>query len=271
MRQRAAHLPPALRDKLPAQSHTVHRLLGAHPGGFRHHAGHPLAIDVLVVDEASMLDLALATRLLEAVPGSARLILLGDKDQLAAVESGAVFAELSADPALGPDCVQALAELCGVPAELITPGAAARGQPAARQRGLVHAELPFRRRFGHCPGRRRHPAGPRGRVHRPAAPSGGRVGALARRHRRLARRRHAAMHGRGLCPLPGRGAARPGGRGRRHPGLRALSCAVRAARGPARREWRSTSSCRAWRARGWHHRPARARPMRVRRGTPGGR
>jgi len=68
LRQRAAHLPPALRDPLPAQSHTVHRLLGAHPGGFRHHAGHPLAIDVLVVDEASMLDLALATRLLEAVP-----------------------------------------------------------------------------------------------------------------------------------------------------------------------------------------------------------
>ena len=110
LRQRAAHLPQALRDKLPAQSHTVHRLLGAHPGGFRHHAGHPLAIDVLVVDEASMLDLALATRLLEAVPGSARLILLGDKDQLAAVESGAVFAELSADPPLSADCMQALAD-----------------------------------------------------------------------------------------------------------------------------------------------------------------
>jgi exodeoxyribonuclease V alpha subunit len=129
LRQRAAHLPQALRDKLPAQSHTVHRLLGAQPGGFRHHAGRPLAIDVLVVDEASMLDLALATRLLEAVPGSARLILLGDKDQLAAVESGAVFAELSADPGLGHDCVQALADLSGVPAELITPGAAVEASP----------------------------------------------------------------------------------------------------------------------------------------------
>ena len=73
----------------------------AHPGGFAHDAARPLAIDVLVVDEASMLDLALATRLFEAVPDTARLILLGDKDQLAAVESGAVFAELSADPSLG--------------------------------------------------------------------------------------------------------------------------------------------------------------------------
>ncbi len=61
LRQRAAHLPPALRERLPLQATTVHRLLGAHPGGFRHDAAHPLAIDVLVVDEASMLDLALAT------------------------------------------------------------------------------------------------------------------------------------------------------------------------------------------------------------------
>jgi exodeoxyribonuclease V alpha subunit len=129
LRQRAAQLPPDLRDKLPTQSHTVHRLLGAHPGGFRHHAGHPLAIDVLVVDEASMLDLALATRLLEAVPGSARIILLGDKDQLAAVESGAVFAELSVDPGLSRECVDALAEMCNVPAELITPGAALEPSP----------------------------------------------------------------------------------------------------------------------------------------------
>ena len=76
-----------------------------------------------------MLDLAMATRLLEAVPGSARIILLGDKDQLAAVESGAVFAEISADPGLSPSCVQALAEMCSVPAALITPGAAIESSP----------------------------------------------------------------------------------------------------------------------------------------------
>lgn len=117
LRQRAVHLPEALRARLPTESSTVHRLLGVTPaaGGFVHHAGRPLAIDVLVVDEASMLDLALATRLLEAVPDTARIILLGDKDQLSAVESGAVFAELSADPGLTPAGRDALAALCGVP------------------------------------------------------------------------------------------------------------------------------------------------------------
>ena len=106
----------------------MHRLLGATPtpGGFRHHAGNPLAIDALVVDEASMLDLALAVRLLEAVPIGARIVLLGDKDQLAAVESGAVFAELSADPTLSGDCIAELAALSGTPAERIQPPAPAK-------------------------------------------------------------------------------------------------------------------------------------------------
>ena len=131
IRQRAQHLPDALRERMPAESSTVHRLLGVTPDGFRHHAGNPLAIDALVVDEASMLDLALATRLLEAVPPGARIILLGDKDQLAAVESGAVFAELSVDPSLTPGCVRELAALTGTPAAAIVPPAPAR--PSALQ------------------------------------------------------------------------------------------------------------------------------------------
>ncbi len=124
IRQRAAALPAVLRERLPAESFTVHRLLGVtpNPGRFVHHADHRLAIDVLVVDEASMLDLALATRLLEAVPESARIVLLGDKDQLAAVESGAVFAELGADPTLTPACRADLADACGLaPEALVTP------------------------------------------------------------------------------------------------------------------------------------------------------
>ena len=129
LRQRAAHLPQAIRERLPLQATTVHRLLGAHPGGFKHDAAHPLAIDVLVIDEASMLDLALARRLLDAVPDHARLVLLGDKDQLAAVESGAVFAELSADPTLGAECITALAALCGLPVEAIVPTAPAEPGP----------------------------------------------------------------------------------------------------------------------------------------------
>ncbi|MET0509508.1 MAG: exodeoxyribonuclease V subunit alpha [Burkholderiaceae bacterium] len=102
--EHARHLPPAIRERMPATATTIHRLLGAGSRGqaFGHHAGRRLAIDVLVVDEASMLDLALATHLLEAVPDGARIVLIGDKDQLAAVESGAVFAELAARTAPPP-------------------------------------------------------------------------------------------------------------------------------------------------------------------------
>jgi exodeoxyribonuclease V alpha subunit len=76
--------------RLPTEAYTLHRLLGVRPGrvGFRH--------DLIVVDEASMIDLALAAKLADALLPSARLILLGDKDQLASVEAGAVYAELSA-------------------------------------------------------------------------------------------------------------------------------------------------------------------------------
>jgi exodeoxyribonuclease V alpha subunit len=131
IRQRAQHLPPALREKMPAGSSTVHRLLGVTRAGFAHDGDHPLAIDALVVDEASMLDLALATQLLEAVPPTARIILLGDKDQLAAVESGAVFAELSLDPSLTAACVQDLSAMTGTPESLISPPAPAT--PSALQ------------------------------------------------------------------------------------------------------------------------------------------
>ncbi len=128
IRNAAAHLPGDLRGRLPAESFTVHRLLGVLPdsGEFRHHAGNPLPVDLLVVDEASMLDLALATKLIEAVPPEGRLVLLGDKDQLAAVESGAVFAELSADPTLTTACVKRLSSITGIPAARIEPGAPVR-------------------------------------------------------------------------------------------------------------------------------------------------
>lgn len=104
---RSSALPQALREMLPRQASTIHRLIGIHPraGQPRHHAGAPLPIDALVIDEASMLDLALATQLLEAVPEEARIILLGDKDQLAAVEAGAVFAELSSLRESLPSCI----------------------------------------------------------------------------------------------------------------------------------------------------------------------
>ncbi|HKT62203.1 MAG TPA: AAA family ATPase [Burkholderia sp.] len=96
---RAGDLPPELAARLPDTSYTLHRLLGGGGGaGFRHHRDNPLPYDLIVVDEASMIDVALAAHLLDALAPGARLVLLGDKDQLAAVEAGAVFAELSARP-----------------------------------------------------------------------------------------------------------------------------------------------------------------------------
>ena len=88
---------------------TIHRLLGlgsnAQP---RFHAQQPLPYDVIVIDEASMLDLSLATMLLSAVPEHARLILLGDADQLAAVDVGSVLADLQQVPALAENRVNLL-------------------------------------------------------------------------------------------------------------------------------------------------------------------
>lgn len=88
---------------MPRQASTLHRLLGIRPERAtpRHHAGNPLALDWLVVDEASMIDLPLFARLLDALPPHAGLILLGDPDQLAAVGPGAVFADLTR-PTHGP-------------------------------------------------------------------------------------------------------------------------------------------------------------------------
>lgn len=121
IRDRASHLPEALRRLLPSDSFTIHRLLGviADSDRFRHHRANLLTLDVLVIDEASMLDLALAAKLLEAVPAQARVILLGDKDQLAAVEAGAVFAEISSQVAYSEPCRQQLARLTGIPAAAI--------------------------------------------------------------------------------------------------------------------------------------------------------
>src|SRR5690606_28626594 len=65
-----------------------------HSRFFRHHAGHPLPADVIIIDEASMVDVELMSQLLDALPEHARLILLGDKDQLASVEAGAVLGTL---------------------------------------------------------------------------------------------------------------------------------------------------------------------------------
>ncbi|MTW12045.1 exodeoxyribonuclease V subunit alpha [Pseudoduganella eburnea] len=82
---------------------TLHSLLGARPDtrAFRHNAGNQLDVDVLIVDEASMVHLEMMAALLDALPDGARLVLLGDKDQLASVEAGSVLGDLCFDAQAG--------------------------------------------------------------------------------------------------------------------------------------------------------------------------
>ncbi|MCY1197941.1 RecBCD enzyme subunit RecD [compost metagenome] len=125
IRNAKAELPvsDAIKAALPEEARTLHRLLGSRGDTpkVRHHADNPLPLDVLVVDEASMVDLALMAKLLEALPPDARLILLGDKDQLAAVEAGAVFAELCEGRGLDAVAAADLTRITGQPVPVEQP------------------------------------------------------------------------------------------------------------------------------------------------------
>ncbi|QXH47597.1 exodeoxyribonuclease V subunit alpha [Pseudomonas xanthosomatis] len=93
---RALPVSDAVRAEIPTDVATLHRLLGSRPNSrnFVHQRDKPLELDVLVVDEASMIDLEMMACVLDALPQVARLILLGDKDQLASVEAGSVMGDL---------------------------------------------------------------------------------------------------------------------------------------------------------------------------------
>ncbi|WP_186435706.1 exodeoxyribonuclease V subunit alpha [Xenorhabdus innexi] len=84
------------RRSIPEQAQTIHRLLGAQPESqkLRYHRDNPLSLDILIIDEASMVDLPMMARLIEALPAKAKVIFLGDKDQLASVEAGAVLGDI---------------------------------------------------------------------------------------------------------------------------------------------------------------------------------
>lgn len=81
---------------IPDQAVTIHRLLGVRAGSnqVHYHKDNPFHLDILVVDEASMIDLPMMARLISALPKQARLILLGDREQLASVEAGAVLGDI---------------------------------------------------------------------------------------------------------------------------------------------------------------------------------
>ncbi|WP_417441471.1 exodeoxyribonuclease V subunit alpha [Idiomarina sp.] len=83
-------------DSIKPEGKTLHRLLGVKPNSraFKHRADNPLRTDVVIVDEASMIDIEMMAALLKATPKNARLVLIGDKDQLASVEAGAVLGNL---------------------------------------------------------------------------------------------------------------------------------------------------------------------------------
>ena len=141
----------AVRAAIPAKVTTLHRLLGSRPDSrhFRHRAGNPLPVDVLVVDEASMVDLEMMAAVLAALPAKARLVLLGDKDQLASVEAGAVLGELCRRASEGHYTAETagwIADVTGatIPASLIDPAGTALDQAVAMLR--------FSHRFRHDSG-----------------------------------------------------------------------------------------------------------------------
>ncbi|SDE21883.1 exodeoxyribonuclease V subunit alpha [Rhodococcus tukisamuensis] len=133
---------------------TLHRMLGWRPGGkYRYNAGNHLPYDVIVVDETSMVSLTMMCRLLEAVRPDTRMVLVGDPDQLASVDAGAVLADLVARPATGAEN-PVLARVVG--ADLAAPGnddePALRGEDRDRLRGGV-VRLSRGRRFNATIGR----------------------------------------------------------------------------------------------------------------------
>ncbi len=125
---------------------TLHSLLGARPDtrAFRHNAGNPLDVDVLIVDEASMVHLEMMAALLDALPGGARLILLGDKDQLASVEAGSVLGDLCHDAQAGGYSAATAAYVAAASGQAIPPEFLGQAGALAQQTVMLRQS----RRFG---------------------------------------------------------------------------------------------------------------------------
>lgn len=118
-----AGLPPELRSRIP-EAATLHRLLGWRPGTrrFRYDRTQRLPYEVVVVDETSMVSLTMMARLLDAVRPDARLILVGDPDQLASVEAGAVLGDLARAPGRPDPALRAALQAVGLPAADVVNG-----------------------------------------------------------------------------------------------------------------------------------------------------
>ncbi|MYM73694.1 exodeoxyribonuclease V subunit alpha [Duganella sp. FT134W] len=125
---------------------TLHSLLGARPDtrAFQHHAGNQLEVDVLIVDEASMIHLEMMSALLAALPESATLILLGDKDQLASVEAGAVLGDLCHNAEAGEYLPETLSYVQAATGQQVPARFEGHGGPIAQQTVMLRES----RRFG---------------------------------------------------------------------------------------------------------------------------
>ncbi|WP_100638857.1 exodeoxyribonuclease V subunit alpha [Marinobacter salexigens] len=131
---------------IPTRVTTLHRLLGSRPDTrkFRHNRDNPLLVDILVIDEASMVDLDMMASVFDALPANAQLILLGDKDQLASVDAGAVLGELcqrAPDGHYLPETVQWLKAITNtdIPEHLQNP----EGQPLDQAVAMLRKSYRF--------------------------------------------------------------------------------------------------------------------------------
>ena len=141
-----ADLPLRRLTERMGAARTLHSLLGARPDtrAFRHHRGNPLEVDVLIVDEASMVHLEMMASLLDALPPGATLILLGDKDQLASVEAGAVLGDLCHDAHRGNYDAATVDYIRRASGETVPEAFHGAGGPLAQQTVMLRRS----RRFG---------------------------------------------------------------------------------------------------------------------------
>ncbi len=121
--------PPELMSGIPEEAVTIHRLLGVRRDSpyFYHDHKNPLLLDVLIVDEASMVSLALMTKLVRAAAEGCRIILLGDKNQLASVEAGAVLGDICAAADTTGFSKTFCKQYAAATAETLPPGSSADG------------------------------------------------------------------------------------------------------------------------------------------------
>jgi exodeoxyribonuclease V alpha subunit len=138
-------------DDIPTKVTTLHRLLGSRPDTrkFRHNRDNPLLVDILVIDEASMVDVDLMASVFDALPASAQLVLLGDKDQLASVDAGAVLGELcqrALQAHYTPETAQWLEAITAatVPDTLVDP----QGQPMDQAVAMLRKSYRFQQDSG---------------------------------------------------------------------------------------------------------------------------